>query len=204
MAKRRKTPFGPEVEEDEPAGGAPKPPPVDDGAVEVSASGLITGTGRVTFEKLYGPYPTNEILRDLGYPPRQIRITQVTWDDAYQHFLEAGLPPDGTEAQYELAAGVYTGDAPWATTGLPQFAAVQHVSRKSGRGEVRWISKFPDARTPNADGDPVPYWEGPPAATALANPHMAISTFQLHLLSMGVEIPDGNLHPWIKRNKEQE
>ena len=198
MAKKRKTPFGPEVEEDEPAGGAPKPPAVDDGAVEVSADGLISGTGRVTFEKLYGPYPTNEILREMGIITNQARAIQVAYDDAYQHFLEAGLPPGATESQYKTANGVYLGDAPWATTGQVQFAAVQHVSGKSGRGEVRWISKFPDAKTPNADKDPVPYWEGPPAATALTNPHMAISTFQLHLLSMGVEIPDENLHPWVK------
>lgn len=198
MAKRRKTPFGPEVEEDEPAGGPPPPPepPEVTGNFEVSAAGIITGTGRVTFERLWGPRPTNEALRALGYSPRQITVIKGQWDDSYEHFIEAGLPPEMTEAQYIQAARVYGSDQPWATTGLPQFAAVQHVSRKSGRGEKRWISKFPDAYTPDADKDPVPYWEGPGAMFTL-NPHNTISTFQLYLIGLGVDIPAENQHPWV-------
>lgn len=194
--KKRKTPFGPEVGPDDPPGGVPKPPVVD-GNFEVTAAGIIVGTGRVTFEKLWGPYPTNESLREKGFPPRTIRAIQVTYDDALNHFVEAGLPPGMSEAQYLQAARVYGSTYPWATTGLPQFAAVQHVSRRSGRGEKRWISKFPDAYTPDEHKDPIPFWEGPGAIFTL-NPHNTISTFQLYLISMGVEIPDENLHPWVR------
>jgi hypothetical protein len=204
MAKAKPTPFG--TNEPKPIDSAPLPPQVD-GNFEVSASGIITGTGRVTFEKLWGPRPTNEALRAQGYTPRQITVIKGEWDDSYEHFLEAGLPPEMTEAQYVQAARVYGSDQPWATTGLPQIAAVQHVSRKSGRGEKRWIAKFPDAYTPDADKDPVPYWEGPaaviksedgPTAFPVLNPHNAISTFQLYLIGLGVGIPTENLHPWVK------
>jgi hypothetical protein len=194
MAKAKPTPFG--TNEPKPIDTAPLPPQVD-GNFEVSASGIITGIGRVTFEKLFGTYPTNEILREQGWPPRTIRAIQVAYEDAFNHFVEAGLPPEMTEAQYVQAARVYGSDQPWATTGLPQFAAVQHVSRKSGRGEKRWISKFPDAYIPDVDKDKVPYWEGPGAMFTL-NPHNTISTFQLYLIGLGVEIPTENLHPWVK------
>jgi hypothetical protein len=70
MAKAKPTPFG--TNEPKPIDSAPLPPQVD-GNFEVSASGIITGTGRVTFEKLFGTYPTNEILREQGWPPRTIR-----------------------------------------------------------------------------------------------------------------------------------
>jgi hypothetical protein len=203
MAKKRKTPFGPEVEENEPAGGAPKPPEVV-GTFDVSAIGIISGTGRATFEKLWGKRPTNEELRAKGYSNRQGDVIQGEWDDSYAHFVEAGLPPGMTEFQYLQVARVYGSNYPWATTGLPQFAAVQHVSRKSGRGELRWISKFPDAYVPDDTREPVPYWEGPGAKFVL-NPHNTISTFQIYLTrQLGIDIPDANLHPWCRQLANEE